>query len=98
MPRSDFRTPRVYLDAPLAGGAEHGYKHLLDSNYDWGQDVIRLKKFLDERGIARIYLQYFGTQAAIEYYRIPNDFVDSEAAKQIRQGYLVVSAQARGQT
>ena len=25
---------------PLAGGTEHGYEHLLDSNYDWGQDVI----------------------------------------------------------
>jgi hypothetical protein len=82
-----------YLN-PLAGGTEQGYRHLLDSNYDWGQDVIRLKRFLDERGIQRICLQYFGTQQAIEYYRIPNDFVDSDAARQIRQGYLVISAQA----
>ena len=79
---------------PLAGGTENGYRHLLDSNYDWGQDVIRLRKFLDERGIDKIYLQYFGTQAAIEYYRIPNDFVDSETAQRIQQGYLVVSVQA----
>jgi hypothetical protein len=79
---------------PLAGGTENGYRHLLDSNYDWGQDVIRLKKFLKERGIDRIYLQYFGTQAAIDYYKIPYDFVDSDAAKQIQTGCLVVSAQA----
>jgi 4-amino-4-deoxy-L-arabinose transferase-like glycosyltransferase len=82
-----------YLN-PLAGGVEYGYRHLLDSNYDWGQDVTRLKRFLDERGIGRIYLCYFGTQQAIEYYRIPNDFVDSPAARQIREGYLVISAQA----
>lgn len=77
-----------------AGGTEHGYEHLLDSNFDWGQDVIRLKKFLDDRGIRRIYLQYFGTQAAIEYYGIANDFVDSDAARQIQNGWLVVSAEA----
>jgi hypothetical protein len=78
---------------PLAGGTEQGYKHLLDSSYDWGQDAIRLKKFLDERGISRIYLSYFGTQAAIDYYRIANDPVSSETAKQIQQGWLVVSVQ-----
>jgi hypothetical protein len=78
----------------LAGGTGCGYEHLLDSNYDWGQDVIRLREFLDERGIRRIYLQYFGTQAAIEYYGIANDFVSSEAARQIQEGYLVVSAEA----
>jgi hypothetical protein len=78
----------------LAGGTGHGYEHLLDSNYDWGQDVIRLRKFLDERGIRKIYLQYFGTQAAIEYYGIANDFVGSDAARQIQEGWLVVSAEA----
>jgi 4-amino-4-deoxy-L-arabinose transferase-like glycosyltransferase len=78
----------------LAGGTGHGYEHLLDSNYDWGQDVIRLRRFLDEHGIGKIYLQYFGTQAAIEYYGIANDFVGSDAAKQIQEGYLVVSVEA----
>jgi 4-amino-4-deoxy-L-arabinose transferase-like glycosyltransferase len=78
----------------LAGGTEHGYEHLLDSNYDWGQDVIRLRKFVDARNISKIYLQYFGTQAAIDYYKIPCEFVDSHAARQIREGYLVISAQA----
>ena len=66
----------------------------MDSNFDWGQDVKRLRKFLDDRGIQRIYLQYFGTQAAIEYYHIPNDFVGSDEARQIQQGWLVVSANA----
>jgi 4-amino-4-deoxy-L-arabinose transferase-like glycosyltransferase len=78
----------------LAGGSKHGHEHLLDSNFDWGQDVRRLKQFLDARGIRRIYLQYSGTQEAIDYYGIANDFVGSEAAKQIQQGWLVVSAQA----
>jgi hypothetical protein len=79
---------------PLAGGTARGYERLLDSNYDWGQDVIRLRKFLDERGMDRVYLQYFGTQPAIEYYRIANDFVSSDEARHIQRGWLVVSAQA----
>jgi 4-amino-4-deoxy-L-arabinose transferase-like glycosyltransferase len=77
---------------PLAGGPEHGYEHLLDSNYDWGQDVIRLKQFLTERGIKRIYLRYFGTPEVFNYYGIAHDFVTSDDAKQIQQGWLVVSA------
>jgi hypothetical protein len=78
----------------LSGGTSRGYEHLLDSNYDWGQDVIRLRHFIDDQHISKIYLQYFGTQAALDYYRIPYDFVDSGAARQIQQGWLVVSAEA----
>lgn len=76
----------------LAGGPENGYRHLVDSNFDWGQDAIRLKRYLDSQGIKGIYLDYYGTQAAIEYYKIPNQRVNGEVARQIRQGYLVVSA------
>jgi hypothetical protein len=32
----------------LAGGPAHGYKHLLDSNIDWGQDLLLLKRWLDK--------------------------------------------------
>jgi hypothetical protein len=74
------------------GGAREGYKYLVDSNYDWGQDANRLKKFLEEQRISHIYLDYFGTQFSIEYLKIPNTRVNAETAKQIRQGTLVVSA------
>lgn len=76
----------------LVGGAQNGYKYLVDSNYDWGQDAKRLKKFLDARGIQHIYLDYFGTQYSIEYLKIPNTRVSSEQAQQIKEGVLVVSA------
>lgn len=33
----------------LAGGPKNGHAHLLDSNIDWGQDLIELKQWLDER-------------------------------------------------
>jgi hypothetical protein len=84
----------LYLQffSEAVGGADNGYKYLIDSNYDWGQDAKRLKAFLDERHIGQIYLDYFGTQFSIEYLKIPNTRIDAEKARQIRQGWLVVSA------
>ena len=43
------------------GGPQNGYRYLVDSNLDWGQDLKGLKKYMDERGITRIKLSYFGT-------------------------------------
>ncbi|MEK7181892.1 MAG: glycosyltransferase family 39 protein [Patescibacteria group bacterium] len=35
-----------YFNA-IAGGHTNGYRYVTDSNYDWGQDVKRLKNFVD---------------------------------------------------
>ncbi|MDP3964107.1 MAG: glycosyltransferase family 39 protein [bacterium] len=43
------------------GGPERGHRYLTDSNIDWGQDLIALKKYLDGRNISFVYLHYFGT-------------------------------------
>ncbi len=43
-----------------AGGPKRGYKILADSNIDWGQDLIRLKKYMDEEKLDKICLVYFG--------------------------------------
>jgi len=82
----------VQFMSEAIGGSKNGYKYLIDSNYDWGQDAKRLKAFLDERHIDHIYLDYFGTQYSIEYLKISNTRIDAEKARQIVQGWLVVSA------
>ncbi|MFZ1684449.1 MAG: glycosyltransferase family 39 protein, partial [Candidatus Zixiibacteriota bacterium] len=33
---------------PIAGGHENGYVYVTDSNYDWGQDVKRLRNFVEQ--------------------------------------------------
>lgn len=43
------------------GGPENGHHYLADSNLDWGQDLKGLKAYMDERGIERIKLSYFGS-------------------------------------
>jgi len=37
----------------VAGGPDNGHNHLLDSNIDWGQDLLFLKAWLDEHPEAR---------------------------------------------
>ena len=51
----------------LAGGPDKGYLYAVDSNLDWGQDLKRLKTWLDENNIDKIYLDYFGG-GNTEYY------------------------------
>jgi hypothetical protein len=44
----------------FAGGPANGYRVALDSNLDWGQDLPKLKQFMDENEIESIGLLYFG--------------------------------------
>jgi 4-amino-4-deoxy-L-arabinose transferase-like glycosyltransferase len=45
----------------LGGGARNGWKHLLDSNLDWGQDLKRLATWQRAHGGEPVSLAYFGT-------------------------------------
>ena len=44
----------------LGGGTREGYKIATDSNYDWGQDLKRLKDYADKNEIDKIAIDYFG--------------------------------------
>ena len=63
----------------LAGGPSRGYRLLVDSSLDWGQDLRGLKPYMDAHGIPRVKLSYFGT-ADPEYYGIPHDLLPSYLA------------------
>lgn len=60
----------------LAGGPDGGYRYLVDGNLDWGQDLKGLKKFMDNNGIERISLSYFGADSparhGIDYDWLPS--------------------------
>jgi hypothetical protein len=56
------------------GGPTNGYKHLVDSSLDWGQDLPELKSWIaqrppDQTQRSNLYLAYFGT-AKPAYYGI----------------------------
>jgi len=46
----------------LAGGPNQGHRYLLNSNLDWGQDLLRLKHWLNQNALPDepVYLAYFG--------------------------------------
>ncbi len=50
---------------PLVGGPAQGYRQLVDSSLDWGQDLPGLQDWLDQdqqaRAGAPVYLAYFGS-------------------------------------
>ncbi len=54
-----------------AGGPENGWRLLVDSSLDWGQDLARLRRWLDRNNAdaAPVYLSYFGS-GNIDYHGI----------------------------
>jgi hypothetical protein len=59
-----------------AGGPSQGWRWLVDSNLDWGQDLPGLKRYMDANAIPRVTLCYFGT-ADPAYYGIAADRLPS---------------------
>jgi hypothetical protein len=53
----------------IGGGPARGWRLLVDSNLDWGQDLKRLKAWMDGHGVDRVKLSYFGS-ASPSYYGI----------------------------
>lgn len=54
-----------------AGGPKGGYKILGDSNLDWGQDIFRIKTYLDQHQISNGFILYpWDGNDALKYYDI----------------------------
>jgi hypothetical protein len=78
----------------LSGGPANGPNLLVDSNLDWGQDVKKLKRYMDRHAIPRVCMAYFGT-ADLDYYGLPYDTLAherTEAEAMSRDCVLAVSA------
>jgi 4-amino-4-deoxy-L-arabinose transferase-like glycosyltransferase len=83
----------------LAGGPDNGYKYLVDSNLDWGQDLKGLKSYMQKHGIARINLSYFGSDSparyGITYDWLPSFILlnpDHEKQERTLKGWVAISA------
>jgi 4-amino-4-deoxy-L-arabinose transferase-like glycosyltransferase len=80
-------------------GSSKGYKYVVDSNVDWGQDLKRLGNWLEDNNIETIHLDYWGWADQRYYlgngfnwvisgrYRSINDFIEQNP----NGGYLAVS-------
>ncbi len=86
----------------IAGGPKNGYKHLVDSSLDWGQDLKGLEKWLKKKGLLNqdkidVYVSYFGI-ASIDYYapgvkKLPNYHEqESKTPFELKGGVYCISA------
>ena len=74
----------------LAGGANGGYRFAVDSNLDWGQDVLRLSWFIEKNDIREIKLDLFSGAPAEYYIKIARIIPFNREIPQ--KGWLAVSA------
>jgi hypothetical protein len=51
----------------IAGGPDNGYKILVDSNLDWGQELIGLREYMTQENIPSVKLSYHGTADPMAY-------------------------------
>lgn len=65
------------------------YQRLDDSSLDWGQDLLRLKKYIDDNNIKKIKIDYFG--GSVPEYYIPGS-TEWHSNYGPTSGWLAVSA------
>lgn len=79
----------------IVGGPKNGYRYLLDSNLDWGQDLKGLRKYMDKEGIPEIKLSYFGTSDpawyGIRYEALPSFVLPDRGSlcRELKKGDMV---------
>ena len=74
----------------LIGGPQNGYHYLIDSNIDWGQDLMHLNTWAKENKVQQLYLDYFG-QGDPLYYLKDVHVIPWSVDKGLPQGYFAVS-------
>jgi 4-amino-4-deoxy-L-arabinose transferase-like glycosyltransferase len=73
-----------------SGGRNQGWKYVVDSNLDWGQDMKRLQRYLERRGVAgNVCLATFSA-APPAHFGITAHSIPASAQEARDQGCLVV--------
>lgn len=72
-----------------AGGPRQGYRRLVDSSLDWGQDLPGLRRWIEDRrgkgdGRSPVYLAYFGS-ASPAHHRVPARIISVRTMPWMRQ-------------
>jgi len=99
-----FENLLIYPDylsyfSPVVGGTSQGYKHLVDSSLDWGQDLKGLKEWLKRENIPtdKTYISYFGS-VNLNDYGMPQKKLlccfeqNSADIFELKEGYYCISA------
>lgn len=81
----------------LFGGPANAHAVLADSNVDWAQGLVAMKRYIDERHITHCWFAYFGAVVAdAAYYGIPCKGLSSSFAELMQLPVPVVPPQVDG--
>jgi hypothetical protein len=73
------------------GGPAQLHRFLIDSNLDWGQDLVRVRRYLEANHITEYRFRSFTTAPARAYGLLENDVpTDDEVVSQPFQGVVIV--------
>jgi hypothetical protein len=75
----------------FVGGYKNGYKYLTDSNTDWGQDIKRLSKWVDDKQVDSISVDVFPGAFEAEQY-LGDKMVEWHVQNGRPTGYFALSA------
>jgi 4-amino-4-deoxy-L-arabinose transferase-like glycosyltransferase len=78
----------------VRGGPSQGYRYLVDSSLDWGQDLPSLRRELEARGYRKVALCYFGTAKPSVYGLRAMDWMAPEDPVAAGCDWLAISATA----
>lgn len=65
----------------VIGGPKNGYKYLVDSNLDLGQDLKGLKRYMAKNDIEKVIIDYFGFRSCLKYYGIKYELLKDRMAR-----------------
>jgi len=74
----------------IAGGPRSGHNYVVDSNFDWGQDLKRLARYVKAQGIEKIKVDYFG--GGSPRYYLKDRYEPMRADDGPQKGWIAVSA------
>ena len=66
-------------------------RYLIDSNLDWGQDLKRLKRWVEANGVSRIHTRYFGGGSVL--YEMGAKAKPLPTCEPVGPGYYAISRQ-----
>jgi hypothetical protein len=70
----------------LVGGPSRGYRYLVDSNIDWGQDLKTLSRVVRRETLGAVKLSYFGT-ADPSYYGLDGPLLVGTSPRSARGSF-----------
>jgi tetratricopeptide (TPR) repeat protein len=81
----------------LWGGPSKTHEILADSNVDWGQGLVAMKQYIDQRHITNCWFGYFGQLIVdVSYYGIPCKTLPTAFADLIQAPMAIVPPQVDG--